>query len=364
MKKLFAIFLVTIFAINQSFASDPSASSRPKNIIILIADGVGLSQISYAVINSGGASNFSRFKNIGLIMTRSSDASITDSAAAATAFATGKKTYNGAISMNSKGGSLETIFEIAKKNGLATGLVVTSSVTHATPAAFVAHQKSRRLEKEIAQDFVNSDLDIFIGGGLKYFKNPQASTDLLARLQEKGYKIYENSADLFRDNYQGKIAALVANEHLPKMSEGRLDYAQQALNKSLGILSQNKKGFILMFEGSQIDWGGHDNDVNYIKQEMLDFDKTLGAALGFAKKDKNTLVIVFSDHETGGFALTGDLIHGQDNYGEISPKFTSKGHSATMVPLFAHGPQASAFNGLYDNTEVFNKMIQVLGLKK
>ncbi len=363
MKKLFAIFFAAFFATNPSFAIDPSVLVRPKNIILLISDGAGLSQISHDVILND-ASNYKKFKNIGLVTTHSATDAITDSAAAATAFATGKKTFNGAISLDESQKPLTTIFEIAKKQGLATGLVVTSSVTHATPAAFVAHQKSRKMDEEIARDFAASDIDVFIGGGLKYFKGSKVKPDLTLQLKQKGYKIYENSVDLFSDNYQGKIAALVAKDHLPKMSEGRADYAVQALDKSLKILSQNKKGFILMFEGSQIDWGGHQNDVDYVKQEMQDFDKVIGAALEFADKNKNTLVIVVSDHETGGFALTGDQIHIQENYGKIAPKFTSTGHSAAMIPLFAYGPQATIFNGLYDNTEVFNKMVEALNLKR
>ena len=144
------------------------------------------------------------------------------------------------------------------------------------------------------------------------------------------------------------------------MQNGRQDFEEKALEKALKILSQNKKGFFLMVEGSHIDWGGHDNDAEYIKQEVIDFDHVIGKALDFAMRDKNTLVIVTADHETGGFALTGKNIFKTDNYGVIAPKFTSAGHSATMIPVFAYGVGAEEFTGIYENTEIFWKMKKLL----
>lgn len=367
MRNFFIIFTSIIFVLTHAEAAPNKAkkvaTKNPKNIILLISDGAGLSHVTFNIINSNGKSDFLKFSNIGLVSTASEDSAITDSAAAATAFATGKKTYNGAISLDKNKKSLTTIFEIAKKKGLATGLVVTCSVTHATPAAFVAHVKSRNMNEEIAKEYVTSHVDFFAGGGLKYFESSKRNDkqDLLSQLEKQGYKIYKNFADFFTDDYQGKVAALLADEHLPKVSEGRANYTVQALRKALKNLSQNKKGFILMVEGSQIDWGSHENDVEYIKQEMRDFDNAIGAAMDFANEDKNTLVIAVSDHETGGFALTGNK-NINDNYGDIDPKFTSKGHSSTMIPLFAYGVGAKNFNGVYDNVEVFNKMRQSLGL--
>jgi alkaline phosphatase len=153
---------------------------------------------------------------------------------------------------------------------------------------------------------------------------------------------------------------LLAEDAMPKMQENRGNYSPRSTQKALNILSKNPQGFFLMIEGSQIDWGGHNNDAEYIKQEMLDFDNVIGEVLEFAKKDKNTLVIVAADHETGGFALTGDGENKDEKYGLISPKFTSKGHSATMVPVFAYGIGAEEFSGVYDNTEIFFKLKKLL----
>ena len=344
-------------------ADKPSAqkfSHRPKNIIFLIGDGMGLSQITYGMLNAQGVSNFSRFKNIGLIKTHSASEDITDSAAGATAFATGNKSYNGAIAVDANKKPLTTILELAEKKHLATGLVTTCAITHATPAAFIAHQPMRNLYEEIAADFLKTDIDIFIGGGAKYFTSRKDNQNLTEQLQKNGYKIYTDEKIFFADNYHGKTAALLAEDHLPKMQKGRKNYHEQALEKALQVVSQNKKGFFLMVEGSQIDWGGHENDEEYIKQEVLDFDRVIGKALDFAAKNKDTLVVVTADHETGGFALTGKNNFKTENYGAVTPKFTSKGHSASMVPVFAYGRGAEEFSGIYENTEIFWKMKKLL----
>jgi len=332
----------------------------PKNVILLIGDGMGLSQISYDIINNSNPSNFEKFKYIGLIKTSSKTDKITDSAAGATAFSTGYKTFNGAIGVDSEGNSKKTILELSKENGLKVGMIATSSIVHATPAAFIAHQKSRKMHEEIAADFLKTDIDIFIGGGMKFFKNRKDGTDLTKKLEEKEYRVYADETSLFTDDYQGKIAAILAPDHLPKMQNNRGNYSVRATEKALNILAKNKKGFFLMIEGSQIDWGGHENDAEYIKQEMLDFDLVLGQVLEFAKNSPETLIIVTADHETGGFALTDDGKGKGEEHGQILPKFTSKGHSATMVPVFAYGPGAEQFIGIYENTEIFWKIKKLL----
>jgi len=355
MQKLIAVFLLVIFSVSAQ-----AKNAKPKNIILLVGDGMGISQITYGILNNRDVSNFTRFKNIGLSKTSSASEDITDSAAGATAFSTGYKTYNGAIAVDVNKKPLETILEIAEKNNLATGLVTTCDITHATPAAFISHQVFRNLHEEIAADFLNTDIDIFVGGGLKNFNQRADGVDLTQVLQKNGYKIYTNEAEFFADDYVGKTAALLAEKHLAKMQNNRKDYQEKALAKALKVLLKNKNGFFLMVEGSQIDWGGHENDAEYIKQEVIDFDRVVGKALDFAAQDKNTLVIVTADHETGGFALTGKNNQKTENYGSITPKFTSFGHSAAMVPVFAYGVGAEEFAGIYENTEIFWKMKKLL----
>jgi alkaline phosphatase len=146
---------------------------------------------------------------------------------------------------------------------------------------------------------------------------------------------------------------LLAQNGMPKMSEGRGNFLSNATKLALQKLSKNEKGFFLMVEGSQIDWGGHANDADYLIQELLDFDKTLGVALDFARKNGETLVVVTADHETGGFTLASD----NGDYNKIKPTFSTKGHSGTMVPVFAEGPGSSLFGGIYENTAIYHKMM-------
>lgn len=183
MRKLAAVFLLVIFSISAQ-----AKTTKPKNIILLVGDGMGLSQITYGILNNPAVSNFTRFKNIGLSKTSSASEEITDSAAGATAFSTGYKTYNGAVAVDVNKKPLETILEIAEKNNLATGLITTCAITHATPAAFIAHQVFRNLYEKIAADFLKTDIDIFIGGGLKHFNQRADGIDLTQALQKKATK--------------------------------------------------------------------------------------------------------------------------------------------------------------------------------
>lgn len=323
----------------------------------MIGDGMGTAQIYAGLVASKDNLNLERFRYTGFCRTNSSDNFITDSAAGATAFSTGHKTYNGAIGVDSTGKPLETILETASKRGLATGLVATCSITHATPASFIAHQASRSQDEDIAADFLKTNIDLFIGGGRKFFEDREDGKNLVDELTKKGYQVTDSTVDLGKLNGK-KVAAFVADVHPPKMSEGRGDMLPKATDAAIRLLSQNKKGFFLMVEGSQIDWGGHANDSQYIIDEMLDFDRAIGSALDFAEKDGETLVIITADHETGGYALTG----GDLQTGEVEAKFVWGNHTGIMVPVFAYGPGAEAFMGIYHNTAIYTKMMKAFGL--
>ncbi|PCH66700.1 MAG: alkaline phosphatase [Bacteroidetes bacterium] len=329
-----------------------SSSKKAKNIILMIGDGMGTSQIFAGLVKNGGHLNLENFKHSGFIKTHASDNFITDSGAGATAFATGKKTYNGAISVDDDGYELKTILEIAKENGLATGMVATSSITHATPACFAAHDESRNNYEAIARDIYRCGVDVFFGGGLQFFE-PQGLVDSLLTA---GYEIVKNMEELIVAA-NNKIAGLLALDYMPSMTEGRGDFLPMASKKAIEILGKSEKGFFLMIEGSQIDWGGHANDTEYIATEMVDFDNAIGEVLKYALLDTNTLIIVTADHETGGFAVSG----GSYEEKEIEGSFTSGGHTAVMVPIFAYGSGAEMFTGIFDNTEVFDKMMEAFG---
>lgn len=360
--------LVLIFSIISCGSNAPVAMEEPQdeivaappqpiNVILMIADGTGLSQISASQFYNVNNSNYERFKHIGLIKTSSASDLITDSAAGATAFASGIKTYNGAIGVDNDTIAKPTILEELELKGYKTGVIATSTITHATPASFYSHVKYRKMEEEIAQDLSQSGVDFFAGGGLKFFNQRSDKKDLLLELNVKGFEIKTDflNTDAFLSPSK-KYGFLLAEEGMPKMIDGRGPFLKNATLLGINYLSQNDQPFFMMIEGSQVDWGGHANDANYLIGEILDFDDALGYVLDYAKRDGNTLVIVTADHETGGFTLSSD----DGDYNLIKPTFSTGGHSATMVPVFAYGPGAQNFAGVYENTEIYHKIKRVL----
>lgn len=325
----------------------------PKNIIFMIGDGMGLTQITAGMIGNNNELNLEEFKHIGLIKTTSTSGLITDSAAGATAFSTGKKTYNGAIGVDADTTSVETILEIAGNGNYATGIIATSSITHATPASFYAHQPSRSMDEAIAMDMLSAPVDFFIGGGKDYFSKREDDLNLLDSLSKKGFRIYDE-VDSIAGPYENKVAAFIAAKQPESILKGRKDILPRATNKALDYFS-DKGNFFLQIEGSQIDWAGHGNDSEGIIAEMIDFDQAIGDVLEFAKNDGNTLVIITADHETGGYAILGG-----DDEGNIEGAFSTDYHTGTMVPVFAYGPGAENFIGIYENTAIFDKLLELI----
>ena len=330
---------------------------RPKNIIILIGDGMGANYVSAAVLTLPN-SPFRKFNSVGFSVTCSADRFVTESAASATAMATGHKTNHHYVGIDTLGNPVTNIFEEAKKMNRSTGLVVTCSVTHATPAAFVAHVIDRKEESAIAKQFPDKDLDVVIGGGAKFFKDFETSssgTDGFNILKQKGYDIYQSTEELFASRLENKFYALLEEEHLKKAAERNYSLAELT-TKALSLLSRNENGFILMVEGSQIDWGAHDNNQVYALSELNDFCGAINAALDFAQEDGNTLVLVTADHETGGMSITDGKLDGS----EITMKFTTGGHSADMVGVFAKGPGEELFRGVYDNYMIGRNLMKII----
>lgn len=364
MKQLFLIF--GLFLLWSCHAPKEVISStslepvkKPKNIILMIGDGMGLGQISAGLYSNNNQLHMERFKVVGLHKSYSADNLITDSAAGATSFACGIKTYNKAIGVNTDSLPVVTILEEVEKMGFATGLIATSTIVHATPASFAAHEKDRNSYEAIAADFLEVDVDLFIGGGKKYFdKRTIDNRNLYEEFEKKGYYV----SDYIREPLElmslpdQPVLYFTADDSPRKVSEGR-DYLPLASALGVNYLkSRSNKGFFLMIEGSQIDWGGHDNDAPYLIAETIDFDAAIGAVLDWAEKDGETLVIVTADHETGGLSI---------NYGskmnELTTAFTSPGHTGTLIPVFAYGPGASLFGGIYENTAIYDKMKALLG---
>lgn len=331
--------------------------TRPKNIIFLIGDGMGLTHITAASIAKKDGLALETFQHIGLVKTYSTKL-ITDSAAGATAMATGFKTYNGAISVDINQKKLKTIIEYAEENNWLTGIVTTATVTHATPACFYGHQTKRsNVNRELAAEFLTKNIEVLMGGGWTYFKDGIDGRDLIDEAQKKGYFVTDNIEQV-GDYCPERMICLISPGLPPKLKE-RGDFLPLAIQKSIEILSYKKTNFFLMVEGAQIDWGGHQNNSDYLIQEMLDFDRTIQKALDFAQKDKNTLVVVTADHETGGYSIVG----GSHKEGKVEGKFTTDYHTATMVPIFAYGPGAESFTGVMDNTEIFFKLKLLMGIE-
>jgi alkaline phosphatase len=336
-------------------------SDNPENIILFIGDGMGVSHISAGKIARGNI-NLERFSTVGLVTTHSANRLITESAAASTALATGYKTNNRAISVSVDKEPLKTLFEYAKEKSKSIGVVVTKSVTHATPAAFMAHADDRRQQTDIAEQIANSDIDVLIGGGWAYFvpgsdigSKRKDQKNLLAVLETRMQVVLSND-ELAAHIESPKLAALLAPRGLPQASDR--DYDLSLLTQiAIHILSKNRNGFVLMVEGSQIDSAAHDHDPQYLIAELIDFDDAVGTGLDFAQKNGRTLIVVTADHETGGLAVHGGSIKDRR---VASTAFTTTGHTAAMVPLFAYGPGSARFSGIQDNARIGQNLISLV----
>lgn len=322
--------------------------SKVKNIILLIGDGMGLAQIYSGLTANHGELNLSQFLNIGFSKTTAADSYITDSAAGATAMATGQKARNRAIGVDTNNIPLKNLPDIIKPLGIKTGLISAGNITDATPAAFYAHQPERSMDSTIALDFLKSTVEIMIGGGTSVFNKHKVSDSL----RTKGFQVSNQWKDL--TSLKAPFVLLDDSKTVSMLS-GRGNFLTESFAKTQQTLSKSGKGFFIMAEGAQIDYGGHANKVPYVVAEMLDFDQLIGEALKFADSNGETLVIITADHETGGLTLLdGDLKRGY-----VDGSFSTNDHTAIMVPVFAYGPHALDFRGVYENTEIFNKLFNI-----
>ncbi|MFT4533777.1 MAG: alkaline phosphatase [Saprospiraceae bacterium] len=375
MKKYTSVFLVlavAFFSCDTSkravITSQPQIVEKPitqvvkkaKNIIFMVGDGMGITQISSGLYSNNNQLNLERINTIGLHKSYSYDDLITDSAAGATAFSCGVKTYNAAIGMGPDTIPILTILEEAELKGLKTGMIATSTIEHATPASFAAHNRHRSNYEEIALDYLDSGCEILIGGGQKSFdRRDMDERNLTKEFTKKGYTVVSHVDKTINDIDMTDVEKLLfytADSSPLPVSQGR-DYLKPASELSIEHLDKNNEaGFFLLIEGSQIDWGGHANDANMIITEMIDFDNTIGAVLDFAEKDGNTLVVITADHETGGFAIQkGSKLN------DLKTAFTSDYHTGDLIPVFAFGPGEEDFNGIYENTELYHKMREAFG---
>jgi alkaline phosphatase len=330
--------------------------TKVRNVILMIGDGMGLAQIYSGYTGNRGALNLFNMINIGFAVTTSADSYITDSAAGGTAMATGKKTNNRYIGIDSNGHDLISLPQVIRKYGIHSALISAGDITDATPAAFYAHQTERSNNDAIALDFLSNPVNILIGGGPTHFSKRADGQNLFSKLRDDGYLVVNDLKSM--DTISAKKFILLDDKASLSVEKGRGDFLVESLKKCMFTLKQNKNGFFVMAEGAQIDYGGHDNRMNYVVREMIDFDLAIGEAMRFSDSNGETLVIVTADHETGGLTL----LEGDISKGYVGGNFSTPDHSAVMVPVFAYGPHSQDFRGVYQNTEIFQKILRILEL--
>jgi alkaline phosphatase len=328
---------------------------KVKNIIFMIGDGMGLEQLSTAwIVNNRHLNITDNFPYVGLQWTYSASKLVTDSAAAGTALFTGSKTNNGMLAMSPDGQPLETLPEYARSKGWKTGMSVVCRICDATPAAYAAHHANRDSLYSITSQMVDCGLDFISGGGLKWWENRPDGRDLTAEVEAKGYTFVTDIESL-KAVEEGPVIALTAYTELPPALDRGTEH-QEAVLKALELLDDNKKGFFLMVEGSCIDDWCHANKVGFAVEEILDFDRTVGAVLEWAAKDGETLVIVTADHSTGAMTLLGGNVEGQS----VAVNYANTGHNGVALPVYAWGPGAEKFVGIYENTELSQMIKEII----
>jgi alkaline phosphatase len=357
-KQLIFIITVMTFIAPNAFAA--------QNVIVMVPDGCSSSIQTLARLVKGSPLNIDPLTS-GSVTTYMANSVITGSAAAATAFATGHKTsvrflgvgpsetdpdgdYLGFLTGFAPTAApfepIESILEVAKRNGKATGLVATSRITHATPAAYACHIDDRGKDNEIMEHMVYQDIDVVFGGGARHLipsgesyttsfgvswsGNRTDGEDLIDELTDRGYAFVDSRAGMSALT-SGRVWGLFDDSHMdPDLDREELHPTQPSIAemtaKAIELLDQDPDGFFLMVEGSQVDWAGHANDAAYMVGDFLAFDEAVGVALDFAEDDGNTLVMIFPDHNTGALSIG----HEQSDF---PPGYTATSMEAMIDPI-------------------------------
>jgi alkaline phosphatase len=316
MRKIFCALSIILASTAGNAIENPSTKNlkgdnKPKNIIMVIADGMGPAYTtSYRYFNDDPATElieetiFDRLV-IGTTSTYPARISglVTDSAAAATALASGVKTYNGAIGLDLNKKSVETVLEFAKKQGKKTGIVVTSQINHATPAAYLAHNESRNNYHAIANSYIDNGIkaDVYFGGGWQYFL--RADRNLIDEFKASGFQYIDNYNLLADLNVDKAVIGLFANIGLPGALDDNDPHRLSTMTKAAIKQLENDQGYFMLIEASQIDWAGHANDIVAAMAEMTDLAKTMEYLEKYSHQHPDTLVILTADHSTGGLTV-------------------------------------------------------------
>ena len=391
MKKKASVAIALLAVLAVTSCSSAKDEPQVKNVIYLIGDGMGFGAVTSLLLAEDSVTGFEQAPVIGLNETCSANNYVTDSPAGGTALAAGVRTRNGYCGLDPEGNRLTTILHRAQAMGKKTGIVVNTTLTEATPAAFYAGVTSRGMTYEIAEQFTVSGVDVAIGSGLDHFISRPDSLDLTATLIDKGYDVYLNwsavlntpsdkfigilpMADVHRQESGRKEAGAAAGHEvclaarLASASEdaGASDlseptvYLQKASAKALDVLSRNSdNGYFLMIESALIDGYGHNNDSEGMIAEMKEFDALLRQLVAYVDQHPETLLVVTADHETGGTWLnyTGYEVGGSS---PVAMSYSTRGHSGVVVPIFAYGEGAEAFAGVMKNTDIPKKIEQLM----
>ena len=355
---LFALILLGTMSSCGSKKETAQESSKALNVIYFIGDGTALPQVYAGMLATRQELVFPKFPYIGVVDTHSSSNDITDSAAGGTALASDHKTKNAMVGMNPDSIPVKTLLEVFAEQGKETGIVVTSYITHATPACFYAKVPHRRQYEDIAMQLAESEnINLAIGGGRKHFNCRKDSINLIERMEnELGWKVYDTLADI--DVNCKKYAVLEDDNHLPQAAE-RGDFLPRAVKTALRTLDDAENGFFLMVEGSQIDFACHANDSAWMVDEVVDFSHAIQIALDYAEEHGNTLVVVTADHETGGLTLPDK----KGKYTDVSFCYSTGSHTCLPVMVYAYGPGAERFTGWMQNTAIKGKILNACGLE-
>ena len=363
MKKLTTLSLIALVMLGVLFSCGNKKEETPEppkalNVIYFIGDGTALPQVYAGMLATRQDLVFPKFPYIGVVDTHSSSNDITDSAAGGTALASDHKTKNAMVGMNPDSIPVKTLLEVFHEQGKETGLVVTSYITHATPACFYAKVPHRRQYEDIALQMAEADnINLAIGGGMKHFNQRKDSVNLVERMEnELGWKVYDTLANI--DVTCKKYAVLADDNHMPKAAE-RGDFLPRAVKTALRTLDGAENGFFLMVEGSQIDFACHANDSAWMVDELVDFSYAIQVALDYAEEHGNTLVVVTADHETGGLTMPDK----QGKYTNVSFCYSTGSHTCLPVMVYAYGPGAEQFTGWMQNTAIKGKILNACGLE-
>jgi alkaline phosphatase len=381
MKATLRVIILSLSTFMFGCGSDFINRQSSKNIILFIGDGMGVEHrkaAQWALLSDTGKLSMDDMPTSGLLMTHSANNSITDSAAAATAIATGVKTDNGVISLDVNLNVVPTILEDAKNQNKRVGLVTTSLITDATPAAFASHIESRYLMAEIAKQILTTGVDVILGGGEDEFLPtseigcfPEAGErsdgkNLIYEVSEKYVYVCNTvSFELVEPSFTFGLIGLFADEGMTRPFSPSLASMTQ---KAIDILSKGSNGFFLMVESGQIDWVSHNNDAANVITDILDFDEAIEVAKQFASVTNNTLIIVTADHETGGMMVSTTSSGLPDEDGPFSKpdgslfyiNWSTTGHTAADVPVTSQGPQSGMLTGVHENTFIHEVMFNSL----